>query len=398
MNCRIIYLHRLEFTGSGQTIQVLRDYDSLLRHGHKVHLFYRAAHALSGAERGGTMTQHGLSPQTGLQFHCIPEGFGGKRRLYRAADTLMNESDLPIVLAVRTMDHARMALRLRNRPCRQPVRVIIELHEGAFPHMVYRERGRHLRAWLSRRSERYVLWEVDGIIATVGSQVTLLDEIFPRHARAIVLPNGVDLPAFTAESGMGKTADGHFHLRYAGQFLAWKNTDIMIEALKYLPSSVVLDLVGGKPGNEDQTRAAIEKTARHYGVAGRVRYVGFLSPNAVPAFLKQADALLLPLGNNVQSRYFTSPMKLFEYAASGVPMVVARQPTTMSLVRDGEEALMVSPDSARELATAVQNLIADPALGRRLAANAAAWVCEYSYDRRARRLHEFLDTLSGGSP
>src|SRR3989344_8612253 len=394
MNFRLIYLHRLEFTGSGQTIQVLRDYDSLLCHGHEVHLFYRAAHVLSAAAQADTVSRHGLSPETGLRFHCIPEGFGGKLRLCRAADVLASESNLPVVLVVRTMDHARMALRLRNRrPRRQPVRVIIELHEGAFPHMVYRERGRRARAWFSRRSERYVLRQVDGIIATVGSQVTLLDEIFPEHARVTVLPNGVDLPAFTNESGAGRIADGHFHLRYAGQFLAWKNTDILIEALKYLPASVVLDLAGGKPGAEERTRQAIGAVARRHGVESRIRYAGFLSPKDVPAFLMQADALLLPLGNNVQSRYFTSPMKLFEYAASGVPMVVTRQPTTESLITDGKQALMVAPGSARALAEAVQRLISDREYARRLAVSAAEWVQAFSYDKRALRLQSFFDGL-----
>jgi glycosyltransferase involved in cell wall biosynthesis len=394
MNCRIIYLHRLEFTGSGQTLQVLRDYASLLRHGHEVHLFYRAAREMSGAGLEDAVTRHGLSSQTGLQFHCIPEGGSGKRRLVQAADALMGASDHPVVLVTRTMDHARLALRLRSRSRRQPVRVIIELHEGAFPHMVYRERGRRVRAWFSRRSEQYVLREVDGIIATVGSQVTLLDEIFPEHARATVLPNGVDLPAFAGEPGAGRSVDGRFHLRYAGQFLAWKNTDILIEALKYLPASVGLDLAGGKPGAEEQTRQAIGAVARRHGVEPRVRYAGFLSPKDVPAFLMQADALLLPLGDNVQSRYFTSPMKLFEYAASGVPMVVARQPTTLSLVRDGEEALLVSPDSAAELADAVKRLMASPELAAGLATRAREWVRRYSYEERARRYQEFLTSLS----
>jgi len=393
MKCRIIYLHRLEFTGSSQTIQVLRDYASLLHHGHEVDLFYRAPHPLSVTDLAEWVTRHGLLPEPRLRFHCIPEGFAGKRRLFRAAGLLMEVSDLPIVIVVRTMDHARLALALRLRTHRQPVRVIIELHEGAFPHMVYRERDRRVRAWFSRRSERYVLRQVDGIVATVGSQITLLDEIFPEHARATVLPNGVDLPAFTAGSGAGRTADGHFHLRYAGQFLAWKNTDILIEALKYLPAPVVLDLAGGKPGAEEQTRQAIGAVARRHGVEPRVRYAGFLSPKDVPAFLMQADALLLPLGNNVQSRYFTSPMKLFEYAASGVPMVVARQPTTLSLVRDGEQALLVSPDSAQELADAVDRLMASPELAARLAARAREWVRQYAYEERARRYQEFLDQV-----
>ncbi|BAV34963.1 glycosyl transferase family 1 [Sulfuricaulis limicola] len=393
MKLRIIYLHRLEFTGSGQTLQVLRDYASLMRHGHEVHLFYRAARALSGAELDDAVTRHGLSPQAGLQFHCIPEGWGGKRRLVQAADALMGASDVPVALVTRTMDHARLALALRRRTHPRPVRVIIELHEGAFPHMVYRERGRRARAWFSRRGERYVLRQVDGIVATVGSQVTLLDEIFPEHARVAVLPNGVDLAAFAGAAGAGKRADGGFHLRYAGQFLAWKNTDILIEALQYLPAPVVLDLAGGKPGAEAQTRQALESVARRHGVEQRVRYAGFLSPPDVPAFLMQADVLLLPLGGNVQSRYFTSPMKLFEYAASGVPMIVARQPTTLSLVRDGEEALMVSPDSAQELAAAVNRLMASPELAAALADRARAWVRQYSYEERARRYQDFLGQI-----
>lgn len=393
MKRRIIYLHRLEFTGSGQTIQVLRDYNSLARLGHEVHVFYRAPRALPDAELAQAAIRHGLTAGTSLKFHCISEGFSGKRRLFRAADSLMEKSDLPVVIVVRTMDHARLALALRLRAHRQPVRVIIELHEGAFPHMVYRERGRRVRAWFSRRSERHVLREVDGIVATVGSQAALLNELFPEHARVAVLPNGVDLPAFAAASGVDKITDGHFHLRYAGQFLAWKNTDVMVEALKYLPASVVLDLAGGKPGAEQQTRDAIEAVARRHGVEQRVRYAGFLSPKDVPAFLMQANALLLPLGNNVQSRYFTSPMKLFEYAASGAPMVVARQPTTMSLVRDDEEAFMVSPDSAREMADAVNRLMTSPELAARLAARAREWVRQYAYEERARRFQDFLNQV-----
>jgi len=86
-------------------------------------------------------------------------------------------------------------------------------------------------------------------------------------------------------------------------------------------------------------------------------------------------------------------MKLFEYAASGVPMVVARQPTTLSLVRDGEQALLVSPDSAQELADAVDRLMASPELAARLAARAREWVRQYAYEERARRYQEFLDQV-----
>jgi glycosyltransferase involved in cell wall biosynthesis len=86
-------------------------------------------------------------------------------------------------------------------------------------------------------------------------------------------------------------------------------------------------------------------------------------------------------------------MKLFEYAASGVPMVVARQPTTLSLVRDGEQALLVSPDSAAELADAVKRLMASPELAAGLATRAREWVRRYSYEERARRYQDFLEQV-----
>jgi glycosyltransferase involved in cell wall biosynthesis len=392
---RIVYLHRLEFSGSSQTIQVLRDYHALLGHGHEIELFYRAPEALAAEEIDSWLARHGLAGSAAFRLHCVAEGFAGKRRLARAAAELIDASERPVLVAVRTMDHARMALALRRRHGKGRVRVVIELHETALPHLVYGEQGRRWRAWLSRRTEASVLREVDGIIATVGSQMMLVSEHVPRHAPSVVLPNGVDLRAFAGPRPQ-PLADGCFHLRYAGQFLSWKGTDTMIQALAELPSDVVLDLAGGKPGAEQATRAALEALAGRSGVSSRVRYLGFLAPRDVPAFLMQADALLLPLGDNVQSRFFTSPMKLFEYAASGVPMVVARQPTTLSLLREGEQALLVAPGSARELGAAVARLRADPALARALAGRAAAWVAQYSYDQRALRYQRFLESVYGG--
>jgi glycosyltransferase involved in cell wall biosynthesis len=393
MTCRIIYLHRLEPTVSGQTIQVLRDYHALLSHGYEVHLFYRARQPLSQGDLDQWLARHGLSPSARFQCHCIAEGAAGKRRMYRAARALIAASTDSVVIAARTMDRAAAAVRLRRAGARGRVKVVMELHETALPHRIYAEQGRPLRAWLSRRTERRVLREVDGIIATVGSQLPLLGESFPVHAPAVVLPNGVDLAAFDAPAGSAEHAAGVFRLRYAGQFTAWKNSAVMIEALKFLPQSVMLELAGGKPETEPQTRDMIDATAKRFGVEERVRYVGVLAPVDVPAFLREADALLLPLGNNVQSRYFTSPMKLFDYAASGVPMIVARQPTTQSLVCDGREALMVKPGSAEDLARAVVTLRQSPEMVRTLARQAREWVRQYSYPMRAARYHEFIGAL-----
>lgn len=384
---RIVYLHRLHLNGSGQTIQVLRDYHALARRGHDVHLLYRATRPLAREDLPPLLARYGLPPLVNFNLHWIAEGARGRARAAGMAGQLARAAGQPVVFVARTLEHAAQALNLR----RDGGIVLLELHETAIPHMVYAEQGRRWRSWWSRLRERRVLGAVDGIICTVGSQAALLDQLFPEHAPHSVLPNGVDLGAF---SGLApkppRTASQPFRLRYAGQFTAWKNTDILFAALRALPDSVTLELAGGAAGAEAETRAMLEASAARHGVAHRLRYAGFLAPRDVPAFLRAADALALPLGNNVQSRYFTSPMKLFEYAASGVPMVVTRQPTTESLVEDGKQALLVAPESPSALATAVEALLHDPALGARLADTARAWVGQYAYDERARRYEEFM--------
>jgi glycosyltransferase involved in cell wall biosynthesis len=388
-----LYYHRIRFPlDSGQTIQVLRDYHAVAMQGDKVYLFYRADKALSISDTQKLFDQCGLPWTDQLQFYWIPEGMFGKRRLRQAAQTVarlhVNDS---IVLACRTVDHALAALRLRRRLTNPATQVVLELHETAIPHMIYQEMGRPWRARFSRYLERVVFHRVDGIIATVGSQLTLLDKLYPRHARSIVLPNGVPVRFF--ERSPHPTADSRYHLRYAGQLMSWKNTDILVELLQHLPAHVVLDVAAGKLGKEAETQSILDKAAEKFGVVGRVSYVGCLAPAAVSEFLYGADALLVPLGENISSRHFTCPMKLFEYAATGIPMVVTRQPTTMSLITHGRHALMVEPCSAKAIAQAVEQLIADPSLARQLGENARAWAQENTYDQRATRLRGFLDTL-----
>ena len=394
----VIYLHRLHLaTGSGQTIQVFRDNHALAGLGHSVHLFYRDPKEWSPSQLVELMQSYGLSSVPTLNIHWIREGLTSRRRLLRqATDLIANRiAGHANVIITRTIDHAAAAARIKQRMTGSAIKLVVELHETAIPHLVYAEQGRRWKAGLSKRAERHVFTNMDGIVCTAAPQLTLLDRCFPGHARAVVLPNSVDTKPFSDGDKHKIGNDGKFHLRYAGQFSAWKNTAVMLQALSVLPDDVVLDIAGGKPGQEQETEAALAGTAERYGVAQRFKYYGFLQPKDVPLFLMAADALLLPLGNNVQSRYFTSPLKLFEYAASGVPMIVTRQPTIESLIEDGVHALMVEPGSATVLAQAVTQLYRSPALGQSLVKSIKKWVRQFSRSDRAMRFHKFLNELDG---
>jgi glycosyltransferase involved in cell wall biosynthesis len=393
MNCTLIYFHRIHFpSASGQTIQVLRDYYAMSK-TQTVHLLYRSPLRIDDTQINDALVSFGVQLTPSFNLHCIVDGWFGKYRTAKKVIKLIKSSGGTIIIVTRVPDHTETALSIRDRFSFRPIRVIFELHETAIPHMVYREQNRNWKASLSYKKEKKIFRKIDGILCTAHPQLAILDEKFSHHAPAIVLPNSYDEAFFQLLSKSIKRERNTFHMRYAGAFAKWKNTAVMTEALKFLPENVVLDIAGGKLGANKTTEQMLTKESQIHGVQNRINYFGFLPPHKVSSFLAEADCLLLPLGNNIQSRFFTSPIKLFEYAASNVPMIVTRQPTTLSLIQDGVHALMVEPDSPQDLAKAVQYLMQNYDFGQKLANNAKKWVTRYSANARAAEYKDFLNKL-----
>lgn len=394
MNCTLIYFHRIHFpSASGQTIQIIRDYYAMSK-AQAVHLLYRAPSPKDDDQINDALAHFKAQLTTSFHLHCIADGWFGKYRAAKKIKDLIKSSSGPVIIVTRVPDHTKTAISIRNKHRFQQVKILFELHETAIPHMVYQEKNKRIKAFLSYKKAKKLFRAVDGILCTAHPQLVLLDEKFPYHAPATVLPNSYDEVLFQLPfKKSAKRERDTFHMRYAGAFSEWKNTGVMIEALKFLPENVVLDIAGGKLGANDTTEKMLTEQGHAHNVNKRVNYFGLLSPKQIPSFLSEADCLLLPLGNNVQSRFFTSPIKLFEYAASNVPMIVTRQPTTLSLIEEGVHALMVEPDSPQDLARAVQYLIENHDLGKKLAKNAKKWVTKYSTKARSANYEEFLGKL-----
>jgi len=90
------------------------------------------------------------------------------------------------------------------------------------------------------------------------------------------------------------------------------------------------------------------------------------------------------------STAYTSPLKLFEYMASGRPVVASDLPALREVLRPDDNAVLVEPGSADALAAGIRRIVGDAAFGRRLAANARRDVADYTWDKRAERLDAAL--------
>lgn len=313
MAVRVLYYHPLSLTfTSAQTLQVVRDYAALSRRGHEVELF-----GYFHDDASLRQIRQYLADAPGVTLHVFaPRSALSSLRLSWAFTRALWRRPAPL-LVTRHFRRLRRALRMRTWA---PVAgVLHEMHEESF---VYRFKN------LPKEAFEATLARTDALLFTNASQVDLWREEFDQAPPVphIVLPNGVDFDRFHQARFR---PDGV--LTYTGQFNPWKNTDLLFAALAKLPKRFTLRIAGGK--NDDKSRAYIQEMGKKFGVSDRIDFRGFVpGDRLVQEVLDGSETLLLPLGENLPSCYLTSPMKLFEYMATHIPVVAVDCPSVRANV------------------------------------------------------------------
>jgi glycosyltransferase involved in cell wall biosynthesis len=252
---------------------------------------------------------------------------------------------------------------------------------------------------LARREAR--VWRAaDGYVTITQGLARELAARFGERPRIAVVPDGVRLGAGTeedlsqrAQTGRERTDKG-FTIGYAGHLYPWKGVDLIIEAVAALPGARGL-IVGGHEQEPDLVR--VKAFAEQLNCASRVTFTGLVPPAQVAQRLREADVLALPNPSSAISNAFTSPLKLFEYMASGRPIVASDLPSLREVLRDGENALLVEPGNPQALTAGIQRIKNDAALGRRLAEQAMQDVRQFTWARRAERLETLFADVTGTS-
>ncbi|MEO7155356.1 MAG: glycosyltransferase family 4 protein, partial [Planctomycetota bacterium] len=130
---------------------------------------------------------------------------------------------------------------------------------------------------------------------------------------------------------------------YTGGLLTWKGVELLVDAARELPT---MRFVIAESMDADVARLR----ERAEGQAN-VRIDGFQEPERVSLYLAAADIGVVPNRSQpaISSRY-TSPLKVFESFAAGLPLVASDLPSLRELLADGLDAVLVKPDDASALA------------------------------------------------
>jgi glycosyltransferase involved in cell wall biosynthesis len=219
--------------------------------------------------------------------------------------------------------------------------------------------------------------------------------------RVLVTEWGADTSRFRPDAAgaapFQRTA-GDLIAVFAGAFRAWHGVGHLIEAmaeLEHRGSRWRAVLIGDGP-----ERPALEARVAALGL-GRVTFAGALPYAAMPAALAAADAGVAPFEPDahapLRDGFYWSPLKVFEYMASGLAVVVPDLPRLRGILADGAAGVLYDRAARGSLAGALDRLD-DAALRRRLG-DAARRRAEthFSWAAHCRALHEAIEAMRAGT-
>lgn len=237
-----------------------------------------------------------------------------------------------------------------------------------------------------KNKEESALNNADGIIVITNSMKSKLVQIFNLKTPVAVIPDGTNV--FPEEQLINNQKREGIY--YIGQFYKWKGVENLIKAAKYINNEKIF-IIGGLPYEKDLQE--LKKLTAILNLTAKIEFKDFVPPKLVKKYFLKAKIGVLPFTDNLMAKYFTSPLKLFEFMAAKVPIVASDLPSIREILTNGETAVLVEPNNPRAFAEGINKLLQDENFAKKIAENAYQEVKKYTWDKRAKKIIEFVNLL-----
>jgi glycosyltransferase involved in cell wall biosynthesis len=245
-----------------------------------------------------------------------------------------------------------------------------------------------LRAFFRGRGVKRVLYTTHGLREAIQSLLNVeLEQPLAIHA-----PNGTDLeqyrdlpPPTDARRELG--LPNRFTVGYTGHLYAGRGLDMMLDLARRNPELMFL-WAGGNPQEVDawNARAVAE------GI-DNLELLGFVPNTGLPLVQAACEVLLMPYEHTIavssggDTAQTASPMKLFEYMASGRAILSSDLPVIREVLNP-RNAVLLPPEDTAAWSSALQRLAREPHQRETLGRQAREDAAQYTWKRRAERALE----------
>ncbi len=223
----------------------------------------------------------------------------------------------------------------------------------------------HPKAWM--------LWCIDWLACKLAD-IILIDteehrDYFVRRYRIsqdkfLIIPVGARTDIFSPQTS--QTQKETFVVHFYGSFIPLHGIETILRAAEELRQENIIFTITGRGQIYPAMRSLAEKLA--------LNNVTFLDPvplDDLPRRIADAHVSLGIFGTSGKALRVI-PTKAYEILAMGKPLITARTPASSRALRDREDALLVEPGDAHDLAEKIRELKSNPQLAQHIAENGHA--------------------------
>ncbi len=213
------------------------------------------------------------------------------------------------------------------------------------------------------RIERLAFSNADAIsVTTEAMKRNVIGRLPDCNNKIRVIPNYVDTGAFRSIE-CGKIPN---QIIFVGRIAPEKNLVSLFEAIRGM--DVRLVIIGDGPQKK-------ELETKYADLGERIEWVGNLPNSELPAHINRSAIFVLP------SLYEGHPKALIEAMSCETPVIGCDSPGVREIVSNMENGLLCG-HASEQIRQALQLLLTDPELGKRLGSNARRFIVDnYALDK-----------------
>ena len=236
-------------------------------------------------------------------------------------------------------------------------------------------------SYMSRKILRHADLVISAILPEALKEYNIdSQKIFP-------VTNGVNLNITKPKGAI--RAGSTFRIFYVGYVRKDIGMDTLLSSIAILKdkiSSLMLTLVGD---TDEEDRYYLDQTIKSLDLEKHVDFRGVLSHDEVLYLEECSDICIFPFPEREELDYIY-PIKILEYLAMGKVVVATNLKGVRTIIKDGENGLLVEPDNPEDMAMAILKIYKDLELRKKIESNARESVEKYDWDKINERIDKKL--------
>ena len=216
-----------------------------------------------------------------------------------------------------------------------------------------------------------------------------------------VIGNGANTELFTPSDNLKcrkllNLPENENIICFVGTFYPWQGLEYLISSapmiLKNIPNTILLIVGDQESVDEGGLKRKLIGMINELNLEEKIVFTGVVPYEEVPKYINASDVCVSPFIRERNMRIGLSPLKIYEYAACGKPIVSSRIPN-LEFIEENNAGILVEPENPEELAKAVIRLLKDEKLREKMGRNGREYVVKnHSWESVARKVAEVCES------